>query len=205
MHIHTLRGLDFVAIERDGYPSTGRVGAPLLEAEALHAAPRHLALRRALPRLARALQAHGAHGEGAGGDGGWLEAGGHHLTTQLVDACEDFLLAFGRGLLESVDVVAQQRGVDADESGKFGHIDFLMGEEEALHGRRLAILIDKALEADVLIKPAPVYAAKAEGVFGTLGIGGSPPLAGLSSVLSVFQRYRDLAFASAKSYLDALS
>ena len=37
MHIHTLCGLDFVTIERDGYPSTGRVCAPLLEAEAVHA------------------------------------------------------------------------------------------------------------------------------------------------------------------------
>lgn len=139
-------------------------------ADTLHGARQRMALRCALPRLTRALPTHGVHGEGAGGDDGWLEAGCHHLATQLVDTGENFLLSFGRGLLESVDVVAQQRGVDADESGKLGHIDFLMGKEEALHGRRLAVIVDKALETDVLIKPAPVYAAKAEGVFGTLSI-----------------------------------
>ena len=31
------------------------------------------------------------------------------------------------------------------------------------------------------------------------------PFAGLSSILSLFQGYRDLALASAKSYLDSLS
>ena len=53
--------------------------------------------------------------------------------------------------------------------GSYHHIT-VMGKEEALHGRRLAVIVDKALETDVLIKPAPVYAAKAEGVFGTLSI-----------------------------------
>ena len=71
--------------------------------------------------------------------------------------CEDGFLSFRGRLFETIDVVAQQCGVHSDRTGKFRHIDFLVGEEEPLHRRRLCIFILKTLEADVLIQIPPVF------------------------------------------------
>ena len=81
-----------------------------------------------------------------------------------MNVCEDSLLSFRGRLFETVDVVPQQSSVHSDRTGKFRHIDFLVGEEEPLHCRRLCIFILKTLEADVLIQIPPVDSIKTKGV-----------------------------------------
>ena len=89
-----------------------------------------------------------------------LEICGQQFFPQAVNVCEDSLLSFRGRLFETIDVVPQQCGVHSDRTGKFRYIDFLVGEEEPLHRRRLCIFILKTLEADVLIQIPPVDSIK---------------------------------------------
>ena len=79
-----------------------------------------------------------------------LEICGQQFFPQAVNVCEDSLLSFRGRLFETID------------------IDFLVGEEEPLHRRRLCIFILKTLEADVLIQIPPVDSIKTKRVLLTL-------------------------------------
>ena len=61
---------------------------------------------------------------------------------------KDGFLSFDRWFFESIDIVPQERGIHADGSGELGDVDFLVGQEELLHRRRLGIFIDETLETD---------------------------------------------------------
>ena len=61
-----------------------------------------------------------------------LEAGSYHLLTQFMNMGEDFTFPLSRRLLETIDIVAQQRGIHPNGTGELCHVDFLVGQEETL-------------------------------------------------------------------------
>ena len=61
-----------------------------------------------------------------------LEAGSYHLLTQFMNMGKDFTFPLSRRLLETIDIVTQQRGVHPNGTGELCHVDFLVGQEETL-------------------------------------------------------------------------
>ena len=90
-----------------------------------------------------------------------------------MDALYDCGFALHRRLFDAVDVVSQERWVEADAVGEAGHVDFRVGEEEALHRRRLGIFVVKTFETDIHVKLRPMDSVKAKAILGALAVGSS--------------------------------
>lgn len=90
------------------------------------------------------------------------------LTGKSMYAAQYYLLPFFRWFLKAVDVVAQERGINAYHFRKLRYFDFLMGKEKALQGRRFCILGRKTVKADIFIQRSPMNATKAELIISTI-------------------------------------
>ena len=97
---------------------------------------------------------------------------------------KDGFFSFNRWFFESIDIVPQERGIHADRTGELGDVDFLVGQEELLHRRRLGVFINEALETDVFVDITPMDAVETEGILLPL-LGTGSPMNHISLILII--------------------
>ena len=78
---------------------------------------------------------------------------------------DDLLFAYLRRLLEAIDIVSEERSIDADTLGEFGDVDLLMAKKEFLERSWDSIVILETLERDIPIQVPPMEAGEANGIF----------------------------------------